>query len=134
MRPSGASTAWAAHLRNRPCPSGADPCACLSIDFFRGPTAALNPTYTFRFKRDRLLLIGFDSTGVNYSLVSYGVTINHLTGKASRTIGESCAGRDEVLDKCRWRTEPAPFERGPLLSIDEVGDGLDFNPWRAGER
>lgn len=99
----------------------------LSATYFSGRTSDAHEIFTFRFKSPRLVLIGYDTWKIGYHLASANVSDNYLTGKASRSIGESCAGREEILAKC-WETDQLPFNPGGLPSIDQIGDGLFFDP------
>lgn len=101
----------------------------LFAEFDTGSAAEDDRTYTFRLVGGRLLLIGYDSSFVLYSLESGAWSIDFLTRKISLTSGESCAGRSDVIRHCRWRTSWKDLKAGPLLTIDEVGNGLsDFEP------
>lgn len=76
---------------------------------------------TFRWQNGRFELIGYDRTDTNRGSGEIeGLSINYLTRRAKRTVGSI----ESDAEKTRWET----LARGPLLSLDEVGDGLEFDP------
>ena len=80
-------------------------------------------TFTFRWRDGAFRLIGFDDTWIHRG--SGAVTersINYLTGRMSRAEGSI---EDDVLPPV-WSAAPA----GPLLRLEEIGDGLMFDPER----
>lgn len=81
-----------------------------------------NTTYSFRWQNSRLELIGYDlnetqrNTGETRS-----VSINYSTGKVKIATGTIESDTDQ--DKVEWKTLPDRRR----LSIDEIGDGLEFD-------
>ena len=76
--------------------------------------------FTFRWQGDALRLIGFDYTNVRRnSGCTSGLSINYLTGRAKLTLGHIGLDREQA----RWRH----VSRRPLLTVDAVGDGLEFD-------
>jgi hypothetical protein len=100
----------------------------LYFAFSGGMTAEDDRTYSFRVKDGRLLWIGYDSSVVGSDLGSAAWSVDFNSGKISLTSGDSCAGRLDVIKHCRWRTTWRSFQPKPLLSIEEVGSGLEFKP------
>ncbi|MEO7689604.1 MAG: hypothetical protein ABIS51_09985 [Sphingomonas sp.] len=77
--------------------------------------------FTFRWQRDALRLIGFDSTNTQRnSGEAQTLSINYLTRRVRTGRGSMENDRETV----RWSTLPA---RAPL-TIDQVGDGMAFDP------
>src|SRR6185437_374638 len=86
-----------------------------------GGWTAGNMTYTFRFQHRRLALIGYDSEMVQRNTGEItGTSVNYLTGKMKLSTGTI----DKDQDKVKWKTLPPR----PLLTIDQIGDGIDFDP------
>ena len=78
-------------------------------------------TFTFRWQQGALRLIGFDYTNVQRNSGEMEtLSVNYLTRRAK--IGEGSISDDSL--KTRWSTIPA----SPLLTIDEVGNGMEFDP------
>jgi hypothetical protein len=76
---------------------------------------------TFRWQNGRFELIGYDRTETNRGSGEIeGLSINYLTRRAKRSQGTI----ESDAEKTRWETLP----RGPLLGLDEIGDGLEFDP------
>jgi hypothetical protein len=79
--------------------------------------------FTFRWQQGALRLIGFDSTDTKRnSGATQTLSINYLTRRVR--IGQGSIESDR--EKVRWSTRPG----GALLTIDQVGDGMTFNPER----
>ncbi len=87
-----------------------------------GGWTASHIVYTFRFQRGRFEMIGYDSvqTQRNTGEITEA-SINYTTGKAKLTTG-TIGG--SVGDKVQWKSLPAH----KLLSLDEIGDGMEFDP------
>jgi hypothetical protein len=78
-------------------------------------------TYTFRHRNDRFELIGYDRDVIHRaSGETKDVSANYLTGKATVAKGHISNDKTKVARK----TLPPH----PLLTIDQVGDGLEFDP------
>jgi hypothetical protein len=78
-------------------------------------------TYTFRWQQGALRLIGYDYTNVQRNSGEMDtLSINYLTRRVK--VGAGSIGDDNLTT--RWSMIPAQ----PLLTIDEVGDGLEFDP------
>ena len=79
--------------------------------------------FTFRWQQGALRLIGFDSSNTQRnSGEMQTLSINYLT----RRIRTGRGSIENDREKVRWSTLPA----GALLTIDQVGDGMTFNPER----
>lgn len=79
-------------------------------------------SFTFRWQQGALRLIGFDrSTTHRASGETRELSVNYLTHRARIAVGNfESDGPTDV----RWIRLP----RRPLLTIDQVGDGLAFDP------
>ena len=80
-------------------------------------------TTTFRFRHGArgFELIGYDSSTTERNSGNVEeVSINYLTGKVS--IGTGTIADDKL--KVKWRK----LKKKPLLTIDDIGDGLAFEP------
>jgi hypothetical protein len=78
-------------------------------------------TFTFRWQHGALRLIGYDYSNVQRNSGEMEtLSINYLTRRVK--IGEGSTSDDDL--KTHWLTIPAR----PLLTIDELGDGLEFDP------
>jgi hypothetical protein len=76
--------------------------------------------FTFRWQQGALRLIGYDYTNVQRNSGKMDtLSINYLNRRVK--IGQGSISDDL---KTRWST----IAGGPLLKIDEVGDGLEFDP------
>lgn len=77
-------------------------------------------TFTFRHQNGQFELIGYDrfETARNSGVTS-DVSINYMTRKVKIATGSI----ENDAKKVRWITLP----RRPLLTIDKIGDGLDFD-------
>lgn len=86
-----------------------------------GSWSMSNTTYTLRWRDGAFRLIGFDDTNIHRGsgeLVQR--SINYLTGRMS--VGAGSISSDEV--ETTWKAAPA----GPLLTLEEIGNGLEFDP------
>lgn len=86
-----------------------------------GSWSAGEVTYTFGWRDGAFRLIGFDDVWTHRG--SGEVTersINYLSGRMSRAEGSI---EDDVLTPV-WSAAPA----GPLLRLEQIGDGLAFDP------
>jgi hypothetical protein len=95
----------------------------VSLDFFAsaGSWQAATTTYTFRFQDEKFALIGFDRNAVHRgSGETTGISINYLTRKAEIVTGNIASDAQELTRKS--------LPKRPLLSIEEIGDGLAFDP------
>ena len=78
-------------------------------------------TYTFRWQGEALRLVGFDYTNVQRNTGEMDtLSINYLTRRVKITEGSI----SESKQRSRWSTIP---DR-PLLTIEQVGNGMEFNP------
>jgi len=93
-----------------------------------GSTAEVDQTFTFRRSNGRFVLIGYDEGFVTYHQDTGSVSVNYLTNKFSRTVGVNCAGRKDVVKRCKPNTTWQGLKPAPLLSIDQVGNGFAFHP------
>jgi hypothetical protein len=77
-------------------------------------------TFTFRYQNGKFELIGYDrfETARNSGVTS-DLSINYMTRKVKIATGSI----ENDAKKVRWVTLP----RRPLLTIDKIGDGLDFD-------
>lgn len=91
----------------------------VTLGYFGGNMGHL--TYTFRFQNAGFRLIGYDSIDVERSQGTFSqVSVNYVTRRMSRSVGKI----SDDGDKATWTKLPAK----PLLTIEQVGDGLDFQP------
>jgi hypothetical protein len=82
-----------------------------------------NSIFTLRWQGDALRLIGFDSTTVQRnSGDTESLSVNYLTRRVRAGTGHM--GRD--TERVRWRR----LRPGPLLTVAQIGDGLEFDPER----
>lgn len=92
-----------------------------------GGWAAGTTRFTFRWRDDALRLIGWDYTYVaRNSGATAGIGINYLT----RRVRTETGGIDSDRGAVRWST----IAPAPLLTIDQIGDGLAFDPDRRIEK
>ncbi len=78
-------------------------------------------SFTFRFQNERFELIGYDRDDTQRNTgETVKISVNYSTGRMSRTVGSI----EHDRTKTAWSTLP----KRPLLSLDEVGDGLAFDP------
>jgi hypothetical protein len=86
-----------------------------------GGWGAGNRTFTFRFQTRRFVLIGYDATTVQRNTGKITeLSVNYVTGKMKLATGS--IENDE--SKVQWKTLP----KRPLLTIGQIGDGMDFDP------
>lgn len=80
-----------------------------------------SPTFIFRWQNGHFMLIGYDDSTVHRNTgVIDGISVNYLTRCVKHSKGNIANG-DETT---RWSRLPP----GPLLTLAQVGDGLDFDP------
>ena len=78
-------------------------------------------TYTFRFRNGGFAMIGYDSVDVDrFAGTIRQVSVNYSTRRMKRSTGKI----SDDVDKTTWTKLPAK----PLLTLDQVGDGLQFQP------
>lgn len=79
-------------------------------------------TFTFRWREDALRLIGFDYFNVHRGSGQFSsLSVNYLTRRVSVTTGNVSSDDESV----RWLRLPA---RASPPTIEEIGDGLEFDP------
>jgi hypothetical protein len=79
-------------------------------------------SHTLQYRNGRFELIGYDRSTTNRSsLDTTDVSVNYLTGKMKISTGNSNSDKPA---KATWKTLP---RRAPL-TVDEIGDGLEFEP------
>ncbi len=84
-------------------------------------------SFTFRWRDGALRLIGFDYDNVRRNTGAMtSLSINFLTRRARIATGRIESDEEQV----RWTRVPAR----PLYTLDEIGDGLEFDPDGAVER
>jgi hypothetical protein len=92
----------------------------LGLFMSAGGWGMFNVTYTFRWQHDRLEMIGYDRNDTQRNTGDIrSVSINYSTGKAKISTGNIESDEDKV----EWKTLPDRRR----LSIEEIGDGLEFN-------
>ena len=83
--------------------------------------------FTLRWQDGAMRLIGYDYANVRRNSGCFtGLSINYLTGRMRTSLGSIESDAEQV----RWSRLPAR----PLLTIDEVGDGMSFDAGGAIER
>lgn len=86
-----------------------------------GGWASGTTRFTFRWRDDALRLIGWDYTYVaRNSGETAGISINYLTRRVRTETGRIDTDRGQV----RW----SALAPAPLPTIDQIGDGLAFDP------
>jgi hypothetical protein len=91
----------------------------VTLGYFGGNMGHL--TYTFRFEKGGFKLIGYDSVDVErVKGVMSQVSINYATRRMSRSAGSISDDKNKVT----WTKLPSK----PLLTMQQVGDGMDFQP------
>jgi hypothetical protein len=77
--------------------------------------------FTFRWQNGALRLIGYDFDNVRRNTgESTSLSINFVTRRARIATGRI----ESDAERVRW----SRIRAGPLLTIDEIGDGLEFDP------
>lgn len=95
----------------------------VNLHFFAnaGSWEASNTSYTFRWQRGRFELIGYEHTSVmRNSGESEEVSVNFSTGKVKRATGNM----QDDAQKVTWEK----LASSRRWTLDEVGDGADFDP------
>lgn len=78
-------------------------------------------TFAFRCQQDCFRLIGYDEHVAQRNTAEKTTTsINHITKKIRTAFGNFESDRE----KSTWKS----FRNAKLRCLDEIGDGLDFNP------
>jgi hypothetical protein len=87
-----------------------------------GGWTAGNRTYTFRFQDAGFVLIGYDSNMVQRNTgKTTGVSVNYLTGRVKLSTASIAEDRKATVRR-------GTLLRRTLLTIDQIGDGMDFDP------
>ena len=93
----------------------------VTLGYFGGNMGHM--TYTFRFEKGGFKLIGYDSIDVErFKGTTDQVSVNYVTRRMSHGVGKI----SDDTDKVTWTKLPLK----PLLTMEQVGDGLDFRPAR----
>jgi hypothetical protein len=83
--------------------------------------------YTFRFQNGRFELIGYDSDMTQRNIgETTEISVNYSTGRMKISTGSI----ENDKTKVRWCTLP----KRPLLTVDQIGDGLEFDPAKPPKR
>lgn len=91
----------------------------VTLGYFGGNMGRM--TYTFRYQNRRFELIGYDRVDVTrYSGVMSDLSINYSTQQMVRKIGH--------ISNDTQKTTRRKLPRKPLLTLEQVGDGLAFQP------
>ncbi len=91
----------------------------VTLGYFGGNMGHL--TYTFRFQGGRFALIGYDSVDVERSKgIIRQVSVNYATRQIKKSFGKIS---DDINKVTRTTLPPKP-----LLTMEQIGDGLDFQP------
>jgi len=85
------------------------------FEYTRGHT-----TFAFRWQNGAFALIGYDSADVSGGCLTQ-LSIDFLSSRAKMTAGYIDSEKDQV----RWRS----LARRPLLTLDRIGNGEDFDPY-----
>jgi hypothetical protein len=102
-----------------------------SVDIVRGRLRIIfqytrsNATFTFRWQAGALRLIGYDSVGVEAGCL-HALSVNFLTGRARM----AAHNIEEDEERPLWRRVP----KRPLLSVEEIGEGEEFDPYGLSSR
>lgn len=86
-----------------------------------GGWSAGNIVHTLGYRRGRFVLVGYDSDMIQRNTgESDEVSVDFLTGRARLSTGRIDSDRSKV----RWVSLP----RRPLLPVEQIGDGMEFDP------
>lgn len=101
----------------------------INENIYVGPSAGVYRTFTFRYRGARFELVGYDSTGIGTSNEEIVDSYNFLTRRKNTAKGEGCVGNLEDIQKyCQYKTVWTDIPNGPLLTLDNIGSGLEFSP------
>jgi hypothetical protein len=91
----------------------------VTLGYFGGDMG--RKVYTFRFQSGHFALIGYDSLDVQRSSGAMEqVSVNYATHRMKHSTGSI----SDDANKAAWTSLPGK----PLLTMEQVGDGLDFEP------
>lgn len=101
----------------------------INENFYAGPSASLLQTFVFRFRNGNFELIGYDRIGVAVYGAELIQSYNFLTRRKSSAHGEGCAGSiQSIKENCRFKTIWTELPPDPLMTIEDVGNSLEFAP------
>lgn len=93
----------------------------LSLFMNAGGTTIYDNRFTFRRQGGQFMLIGFDQALAERNTGQVTSTsVNYATGKVRIETGKSGSARQKRTDRS--------LPKKPLLTIEQVGDGLEFDP------
>jgi len=91
----------------------------VTLGYFAGDMG--HKTYTFRFRNGGFALIGYDSVNVTRSKGTIDqISVNYSTRRMKHSAGTISSDAEKIT-----RTM---LPSKPLLTIEQVGDGLEFQP------